>query len=96
MDEVMRHFDYPSVIETIKGKIYKMARPALNHIEAGARLTWLLMNYFNGKECKFLPEPTVELGENQVVPDICIVCDKSKLKKTRIVGAPDLVIEVKP
>ena len=94
MDTTMRLMDFPSVIETIKGKICEMARPAINHAEAGANLIWLFKNYFRGRECKFFPEPLVQLGDDEVVPDICVVCDRTKIKETRIIGAPDLIIEI--
>jgi len=94
MDAVMNRSTYPRIIETIKGKIYKMARPALKHIEAGGNLNWFFRNYFRGRDCKYFSEPTVQLGESEVVPDICVVCDKSKLTETRIIGTPDLVVEI--
>jgi len=94
MEGAIRLPDYPYIIERIKGVIHQMARPALNHIEAGDNLTMLIKKHFRGKECKFFSEPLVQLGADEVVPDICVVCDRSKLTKTRIVGAPDLVIEI--
>jgi len=93
MDHVMEFPGYLPVIETIKGKIYKMARPAIPHIQATTNIYRILGNYFYGKDCKFFAEPQVQLGENEVAPDACVVCDPSKVRKTKIVGAPDLVIE---
>jgi len=94
MDAVMNRLDFPCVIETIKGVIHQMARPNLNHIKASGKLYWLFMNYFIKYECELLAEPLVRLDDDEVVPDICVVCDKTKLKRTRIVGAPDLIIEI--
>ncbi len=45
--------------------------------------------------CLFATETTKE--ENifdWVQPDLCIACDRNKIKDKNIVGAPDLVIEV--
>ena len=94
MEHVMKFPDYPYVIEKIKGVIHQMARPATNHIKTGANLSFLFMRHFWGRECEFFPEIDVRLGENSVSPDACVVCDLSKVNDMRIVGAPDLVIEI--
>nr|WP_233134468.1 Uma2 family endonuclease [Geobacillus sp. 46C-IIa] len=31
---------------------------------------------------------------NRVCPDLVVICDKNKIQKNRIVGAPDLVVEI--
>jgi len=85
---------YPRVIEMIKGQIYKMARPAISHVRASRSIFRILDNHFQGKKCEFFPEPQVQLGDDEVAPDACVVCDPSKVTKTKIVGAPDLVIEI--
>ena len=92
MDAVMSQSDYPYVIEKIKGIIHQMARPAMNHVNAGANLSFLFKGHFWGKECRFYPEPDVQLGDDTVSPDACVVCDPVKVHDLRIVGAPDLVI----
>ncbi len=37
--------------------------------------------------------PSLE-GDTVVQPDICVICDTSKIKKHGCVGSPDLVIEI--
>jgi len=86
--------DYPYVIEKIKGKIYRMARPAIPHIKVGTAIVGILYHHFRGKKCEFFLEPQVQLGEDVVAPDACVVCDLSKVQYAKIVGAPDLVIEI--
>ena len=39
-------------------------------------------------------EKADELIYNVVQPDICVVCDKSKLDENGCIGAPDLIVEV--
>ena len=94
MDNVMNFPNYFPTIESIKGKIYKMARPAIVHSWAGVSINRILGNYFYGKKCRLFNEPQVQLGENEVAPDACVVCDATKVTETKIVGAPDLVIEI--
>jgi len=94
MDEAMNFPHYFPVIEKIKGKIYKMARPAIPHSRAKVSINRILGNHFYGRECEFFDEPQVQLGENEVAPDACVVCDPSKVTETKIIGAPDLVIEI--
>jgi len=94
MDDAMNFPSYPTVIEKIKGQIYKMARPAISHSRAGRNIKSIFHLHFRGKECEFFDEPQVQLGENEVAPDACVVCDPSKVTETKIVGAPDLVIEI--
>lgn len=33
-------------------------------------------------------------NKTMVMPDVLVVCDRSKITKARIVGAPDLVVEI--
>ena len=94
MDVTIKFTNYPYVIERIKGIIHKMARPSMNHISAGANLSYLFMRHFWGKECRFYPEPAVQLGDDSVSPDACVVCDLTKVHDMGIVGVPDLVIEI--
>jgi len=94
MDDVMKFPGYFPVIEKIKGKIYKMARPAIPHIRAGTAIFGILIPYFRGRKCEFFIEPQVQLGEDEVAPDACVVCDPSKVHDAKIVGAPDLIIEI--
>jgi Uma2 family endonuclease len=61
--------------------------------------------YLKGKKCKVYPAPfgvrpfeqegdDPEDVDTLVEPDICVVCDPSKLDDMGCKGAPDLVIEV--
>lgn len=63
-----------------------------------------LYNYLRGKPCKAFPAPfDVRLPRKSkddkdiltvVQPDLCIICDASKLDNKGCIGAPDIVIEI--
>ena len=93
--------------EIINGIVYNFSAPFRNH--AAATMSFLekalpFVNRRKGK-CKIYTAPfDVRLpisGEtaddkicNVVQPDICVICDPSKLDERGCVGAPDLVVEV--
>ena len=87
----------PPVTERIEGKTYLMSpRPFVGHNLVIANIYRIFANYLVGKPCKALPDGTdVHLDdENVYVPDVMIVCDRSKIHRKGIYGAPDLVVEV--
>jgi len=78
--------------------------PATVHQSLSTRLVIKLGNYFEGGKCQvfsapfdvMLPyggEPEDEI-DTVVQPDIIILCDKSKLQRNGIKGAPDVIIEI--
>lgn len=95
--------------ELLDGFIRLMS-PALSleHAEISSLLFFSLMNYVKEHkgECKVFTAPfDVRLPKNPnevtddkiytvVQPDICIICDKSKLDKRGCLGAPDMVVEI--
>lgn len=87
-------------VEMIDGVFYDMAAPTLLHQETAGFLYHALRNFIsqNGGECVPLIAPTdVQLfcdDKTIVQPDVLVVCDRSKLTPARVVGAPDLVVEV--
>ncbi|MDR2649983.1 MAG: Uma2 family endonuclease [Clostridiales bacterium] len=81
--------------ETINGKLHMMARPAMRHIAIASNINTLFVNYLKGKTCKSYPEPDVFLDDqNNLIPDVVILCDRSKKSNRGIYGAPDLVVEI--
>jgi len=82
--------------EIINGrKIYMMARPTLDHIDIALNLGSIFKRFLRGKTCKPFIEPDVYLDdENHYIPDVVVLCDRSKTDDKRIYGAPDLVIEI--
>ena len=93
-------------VELIKGKIYKMSpAPSRAHQEVSFQLTGLFWQYFQHKDCKVFPAPfdvrlpkkSAKEGEptyTVVQPDLCVICDLTKLDDRGCVGAPDLIIEI--
>jgi Uma2 family endonuclease len=82
--------------EMIGGKLYMMAGPTTNHVKVSGNIFREFANHFHGKTCEVYGDGmTVYFTDKDyVVPDMTVVCDKSKIKTKGIYGAPDLVVEV--
>lgn len=90
-------------VELIKGFIKKMS-PAPNryHQDVSMNLIIELAAVFKNKPCKLyaapfdvrLPIQSAKKNTTVVQPDLCIVCDESKLDEQGCNGAPDLIIEI--
>jgi len=92
-------------LELIKGKIFRMSpAPSRTHQEISLAMAVKLVNYLKGKPCKVYTAPfDVRLPHNSnedaaiytaVQPDICVICDLSKLDDRGCIGAPDIVVEI--
>ncbi|MBR5178364.1 MAG: Uma2 family endonuclease [Lachnospiraceae bacterium] len=87
-------------VELIDGVFYDMAAPTTIH----QRIDMLLVSAFEsfiknnkGKCVPFIAPTDVQLdrdNKTMVQPDALVVCDRDKITRERIVGAPDLVVEV--
>jgi len=83
--------------ELINGVAYNMSpAPSVAHQRIAIRFATILENNLKGKSCiPFIAPTDVVLSESDIVqPDIFVMCDKSKITKKNIQGAPDLVIEI--
>ena len=92
-------------VELLKGKIYKIS-PAPNraHQTLAGYIYIELGVFLRKKSCKVyvapfdvrLPRKSKEDKDIITVlqPDVCVVCDASKLDKRGCIGAPDIVVEV--
>jgi Uma2 family endonuclease len=92
-------------LELIKGKLFKMS-PAPNrvHQKLSGEIFRELSNYLIGKPCEVYAAPfDVRLPRRSkddkdiltvVQPDICVICDPSKLDDRGCIGAPDIVVEI--
>ena len=97
---------YEERLELIRGKIYKMSPgPASMHHQVSMKLSAELYLFLKGKQCQVYAAPfDVRLPVKNrkkdhevttvVQPDICVVCDESKIDSRGCCGAPDLVIEI--
>ncbi|MFC4210084.1 Uma2 family endonuclease [Pedobacter lithocola] len=92
-------------VELIKGKIFKMSPAASRiHQEISRNIFNPLVNFLKKQPCKVYSAPfdvrfPKESKEDKDVytvlqPDICVVCDKSKLDYHGCIGAPDIVVEI--
>src|SRR5271154_5459177 len=92
-------------LELIKGKIFKMSpAPGSVHQRLSFRLTLWMGTYLKGKSCELfaapfdvrLPRVSQEDGKviTVVQPDICVICDRSKIDDKGCLGAPDIVVEI--
>jgi Uma2 family endonuclease len=92
-------------LELIKGYIFPMSAPARRHQQISWNLTTSFVDYFRNNPYKVylapfdvrLPRtPTAENKKVMTVlqPDLCVICDLTKLDDKGCVGAPDLVVEI--
>ncbi|MCD7763304.1 MAG: Uma2 family endonuclease [Lachnospiraceae bacterium] len=87
-------------MELIDGHIYDMAAPGTVHQFAVAELTFQFNLYVRSKggNCRVYPSPIdVQLDcddKTMVQPDVVVICDRDKIIKRCIYGAPDLVVEI--
>ena len=88
-------------VELLRGWVRKMGpAPSMYHQRVSLELTRLIANFFHGHPCFVFHAPfdvrlvRTDGGESVVQPDLCVVCEESKLTKQGCTGAPDWVIEI--
>ena len=87
-------------VELIDGVIYDMSAPSIPHQEIGGEVFARIRSFLISKKspCKVFMSPVdVQLDRDDrtvLEPDVMVVCDRSKITRARIVGAPDFVAEV--
>nr|MCR5103690.1 Uma2 family endonuclease [Eubacterium sp.] len=87
-------------IEMIDGTFYDMAAPTTIHQDISGIIYFKFQEYImkNRGNCKTYIAPTdVQLDRDEktvVQPDIFVVCNRDQITKERVLGAPDLVVEV--
>ena len=92
-------------LELFRGKIFKLAAPNTKHQELIRNILLPFGNFLHRKNCQVFVAPfDVRLPvQNKkrddeittvVQPDLCVVCDHSKLDERGCIGAPDIVIEI--
>ena len=82
--------------ELIGGKVVMMAPASAEHVYTAGSIYNIFKNYLKGKNCiPFSDGLLVHLtDDNKFVPDMMVVCDRSKINSDGVHGAPDLVVEV--
>jgi Uma2 family endonuclease len=93
-------------IELLKGYIRQMAAPNRLHQTISGNLFREIAYPFKGHSCRVFAAPfDVKLVKNPasktakeiytvVQPDICVICDRSKLDEQGCMGSPDFIIEI--
>ena len=101
-------WQFDDAVELIKGKIMAMSpAPSSEHQSISWRLSGALFIFFKSKECRAFAAPfDVRLVDRKksivankdiysvVQPDICVICDKTKIDSKGCLGSPDWVIEI--
>ena len=92
-------------LELIKGKIFRMS-PAPNTIHQilAGNIYAVLRSFLTRQICQVFIAPfdvrlTTKSKRDEdittvVQPDLCVICDPSKIDKRGCIGAPDIVIEI--
>ena len=90
--------------EIIDGVPFMQSAPKWEHQSISSELHRQISNYLLDKPCRVFASPfdlcLVEDNENDddisnvVQPDIVVVCDETKLRKTGYFGVPTLIIEI--
>ncbi len=91
--------------EIIYGDLYMMSSPTTAHQIASREFSAQIYDFLSDKPCQFFTAPfDVRLFESDnddndevdtvVVPDISVICDKSKIDDRGCKGAPDFIIEI--
>lgn len=92
-------------VELIRGYIAKMSAPSSIHQDISRNISRQIDAYFYPRNCKYYTAPfdvrlqrKDKLKDREVItvvqPDLCVICDKSKIDKRGCVGSPDLIIEI--
>jgi Uma2 family endonuclease len=92
-------------LELLKGQIFKMSGPNTIHQKISRNVTLIIGNFLRKKKCELFTAPfdvRLPLKNRKddteittvVQPDLCVICDLSKLDARGCIGAPDLVVEI--
>ena len=101
-------WQFDDAVELIKGKIMAMSpAPSSEHQSISWRLSGALFIFFKNKEGRAFAAPfDVRLVDRKksivankdiysvVQPDLCVICDKTKIDTKGCLGAPDWIIEI--
>jgi len=90
-------------VELLRGKIRQMSVPSVKHQRISIRFSRLLANALWQTPCQVFAAPfdvrLLRTREDKhvttvVQPDLCVICDSSKLDDRGCNGVPDLIIEI--
>ena len=100
-------WQFDEIVEIIRGRVFRMSpAPNLYHQQVSSRFHGLIFQHVRNGLCQVfhapfdvrLPLPPHMIKDEQidtvVQPDICVVCDPSKLEVKGCMGPPDWIIEI--
>ncbi|MBX2915152.1 MAG: Uma2 family endonuclease [Cyclobacteriaceae bacterium] len=98
-------WDLPEMVELIRGKVYKMSPPPTSrHQTIVVNLVTEIKAFLKKQKCKVFVAPfdvrLLRKGKQNedittvVQPDICVICDPTKIDTRGCLGAPDWIIEI--
>jgi Uma2 family endonuclease len=98
--------NWNQMVELIYGKVYKMSpAPTSLHQRVSRELLLQMGTFLRKKKCEVFDAPfdvriPVSHGDSDekintvVQPDLCVICDPSKIDERGCLGAPDWIIEI--
>jgi Uma2 family endonuclease len=96
-------WQFSEMVELIKGKIYRMTpAPIPLHQRFAGNIFTEISVYLKKKPYKvyiapfdvYLPIEKTSGKPTVVQPDICVICDPSKIDNKGCIGAPDMIVEI--
>ena len=92
-------------LELFKGRIYKMSGPNTKHQMVAGNMYLKMRHALDNYKCNvFIAPYDIRLpvrnrkNDNEITtvvqPDLCIVCDETKIDERGVCGAPDLIVEI--
>jgi len=99
-------WQFEELVELLRGKIMRrMSAPTDQHQAVVGEIFALFHNHLRRQTCQVRVAPydvrlpqrgtTADQAIHTVVqPDICVICDPSKIEARGCLGAPDLIVEV--
>ncbi|MEI9808746.1 MAG: Uma2 family endonuclease [Bacteroidota bacterium] len=98
-------WNFEERLELFRGKIFRLSAPNTKHQVIAGNIFVLVKSFLSKQKCQaFIAPFDVRLPaknrkkDNEVTtvvqPDICVVCDESKIDSRGCCGAPDLIVEI--
>ncbi len=98
-------WDIEERLELIRGKVFKMSpAPSRLHQKVVGLIFNSLFQYLKGQRCEVyiapfdVRIPRKSKDDQDIItvlqPDICVICDSTKLDDKGCIGAPDIVVEI--
>jgi Uma2 family endonuclease len=99
-------WQFEEQLELIRGKIFKMSpAPAPVHQKISLAIGSIFYRKLKKSNCQAFPAPfdvRLPVGNKKkdneittvVQPDLCVICDESKIDSRGCIGAPDLIVEI--